>query len=110
MSTFTVLAEPTTFSVRPGGRVYLENPLNQGDSIDISINWSPWLGAETVSSVAWDAESGITVSGSAVASPLTSCVLTAGNVEGTFKVECAMTSSGGQVRSVVLYVEIVDLR
>lgn len=110
--TYAVLSEPTTFAVRPGGKIYLDNALATGDSVDLSIDWGAWLSTsgETASSVAWDAESGITVSGSSVATPITSCTLTAAQNTGTFKVECKMTTSGAQIRSVVLYVEVEDLR
>ncbi len=111
MTQYTVLSEPTTLAVRPGKKIHLRDPLNQADSVDISIDWGPWLtSSETVSSATWTADSGITVSGEAVSSPVTSATLTAGTIEDTRLVECAITTSGSQIRSVVIEVEVVNLR
>ncbi len=110
MSQYTVLSEPTTLSVRPGRKVQLKNPLNQADSVDISIDWAPWLGSETISSATWTADNGITVSGTSETTTVASATITAGTIEDTRLVECSITTSGSQIRSVVFEVEVVNLR
>lgn len=112
MSTFTVLPDETTLAARPGRPIWLKNPLNQADSIDISIDFAPWLetSGETISSATWTADSGVTVSGASLSTPVATATLTAGTVEDTIKVELAVTTSGAQIRSVVIMVPVVNLR
>lgn len=111
MTTIYAQAEETSFSAKPGGKVYWPNPLNQGDSIDITINWDAWTAGETVASATWTADSGITVTGTTVSDPNTPATITAGaTTEGDVEVEVKMTTSGGQIRSMLLVFEVVNLR
>lgn len=110
MATAYALPERTRFSARPGGTWTLDNPLNQGDSVDLVIDWTGWLGSESVSSAAWDADSGITLSGTTVTSKTTPVTVTAGTSSGKQRAEVKMTTDGGQVRSMLLVVEVVNLK
>ena len=111
MPTFDIVAERTNYAVRPGGTHRVENPLNQGDAIDVTLNAAALLGAETLSSASWSADSGITVSNASVTTPNASATLTAGSTAiGEIAVECQLTGSGNTVRSVLLLVEVVNLR
>lgn len=103
--------EERNFVGKPGGKVYWPDPLNQGDSIDIVVDWTAWLGAETVSSAAWTADSGLSVGGTTTTSTTTPATVTAGATAlGDTEIEVKMTTSGGQIRSMGFIFEIVNLR
>lgn len=111
MPTINIPAERTDFSVKPGSIIRFENPLNQGDVIDVTLNAAALLGAETLSSAAWSADSGISVSNEAVVTPNATATLTAGSSSiGTVHVEAQLTGSGNTIRSVLIELEIVNLR
>lgn len=113
MPTIDLVGERTNFHVRPGRAFKVPNPLNQGDAIDITLNGAALFGqsSETVSSASWSADSGITVSNAAVLTPNVSATLTAAATAiGEVKVECQITGSGNTIRTVLLLVEIVNLR
>lgn len=113
MPTLNIPAERTQFVVRAGGIHRLQDPLNQGDAIDVSLNAAGLLGSssETLSSASWSADSGITVSNASVSTPVASATLTAASTAlGEVVVECQLTGSGNTVRTVALIVEVVNLR
>ncbi len=111
MATYNVPSERTDLAVRAGHKLYLENPLNQGDAIGITLNWAALLGSETISSAVWASDNGVAVSSKSVSSPSTLAVLTAASgASGNRTVECTITGSGDTIRTVAVVVEVVNLR
>ena len=88
-----------------------------GSTLDYTIDWTNWLGSDTVSSVSYTLDSGITTStaigGSATSTTTTtSTVNITGGTAGTiYNVKCEMTTSSGRivVRNFRVRVEDVQL-
>ena len=88
-----------------------------GSTLDYIIDWTNWLGSDTVSSVSYTLDSGITTStaigGSATSTTsTTSTVNITGGTAGTiYNVKCEMTTSSGRivVRNFRVRVEAVQL-
>ena len=105
-----VTSEPAHFAVSPGRVLYLPNPLNHSDKKTITLDFSPFLGSDTISSVAWAADNGVTVGDKSNTTTAVTASLTAGTVEGTRRAECVATLAGGDIRTVAVEVEIENLR
>lgn len=111
MTTYSVQPEPSTLTVKPGGFIRYPNPLNQGDVISLTVDWAPWLGSDTISSVAWDAESGVSVSGTSNDTTTASATITAAATGlGWRKVEQVITTANSNKRTVVVEFEVQNLR
>lgn len=111
MSTFDVAAERTAIAMRPGRATYLPHPLNQGDKITLTLDWTPWLGSDAISSATYTADDGISVSNTSTSSPNTTLTLTAAsNAKGTKRVEIQITTTGSQIRTGLIVCKVVDLR
>lgn len=96
-------------TVRPGGRVALKFHLNQNDAISVTVDWSSWLGADTISSVTWTDSSGLVASSESNTTTAASALLTAGTTNGRHRVECQITTAAGQKRSIAIDGTVVDL-
>lgn len=74
-----------------------------GSTLDYTIDWTNWLGADTVSSVAYTLDSGITTStaigGSATSTTATTTTvnITGGTAGTIYNVKCEMTTSSNRV-------------
>jgi hypothetical protein len=88
-----------------------------GSTLDYIIDWTNWLGSDTVSGVVYTPDSGITTStaigGSATSNTTTTTTinLTGGTVGTIYNIKCEMTTSSGRVviRNFRVKVENVQL-
>tara|TARA_S200002703_G_C3672644_1_gene206541 strand:- start:25 stop:348 length:324 start_codon:yes stop_codon:yes gene_type:complete len=80
---------------------YIEK--DAGSTLDYTIDWTNWLGTDTVDSVTYTLDSGITTStaigGSATSttSTTTTVNITGGTVGTIYNVKCEMTTANGRV-------------
>lgn len=88
-----------------------------GSTLDYTIDWTNWLGSDTVSSVAYTLDSGITTStaigGSATSTTSTTSTvnITGGTAGNIYNVKCEMTTAANKVvvRNFRVKVENVQL-
>jgi len=93
------MASTTGYQVDNVGRFIKKDP---SSVLDYTIDWTNWLSGDTVSSVVYDLENGITTStaigGVAVSNTTTTTTVniaggTAGNI---YNVKCTMTTTNGR--------------
>jgi hypothetical protein len=77
----------------------------------VTIDWTPWLGSDTISgtpSVAADNVSGITIENLSTASGVTSFLLGGGTAGSVGLVTATATSTGGKIEPVYLSVRVIE--
>lgn len=101
----------SNIAVGPGRTAAFENPLNFTDVVPITLDWSAWLpGSDTISSVSWNADSGLTVSGTSNTTTTATANITAGSTAGTLVAECQITTAAGSKRTVALQFTVENLQ
>lgn len=76
--------------------------------LDYEVDWSAWLGTDTISAVAWTVPTGITQN--AVSNtPTTATIWIAGGTKGiSYEVSCEITTAGGRTAKRSFVIEIVS--
>ena len=64
--------------------------------LDYTINWTAWLDSDTISAVAWSADSGITVDSSSFTDTSATVWLSEGVLGSEYVVTCHVTTAGGR--------------
>lgn len=78
------------------------------EKLDYVFNWSTALNGDTISSVAWTADPGITLSGQ-TNTTTSATVFVAGGTDGTtYELECAVTTAGGRILVAEAYIKVHD--
>lgn len=100
----------TTITASPGGVAKLPYKLNYSDVITLDVDWSTWLGDDTITSASWDAETGVTAAAAGITDTSSSGTITAGTtITGKRKVLNQITTLSGRKRSIAIQVEVTDL-
>ena len=87
--------------LKPRGNAAVLN-LASGDSLDIRIDWSAWLGSDTIASVSNDV-TGVQIS-SASNTPTTATLFLSGQNSGWL--EHRITTTAGRIKQQMIFVEI----
>lgn len=74
--------------------------------LDYSVDWSTWLEGDTVSSIAWALDSGITKDSQELAAGVATAWISGGSVGIDYRVTCRIVTAGGRTddRSFLLQV------
>lgn len=100
----------TTIAASPGGVAKLPYKLNYEDVVSIDVDWSTWLGTDTILSATWESETGVTATASGNTTTVSSGTVAAGTtITGKRKVLNQITTATGRKRSIAIQVEVVDL-
>ena len=66
-------------------------------TLDYGFDWSLWLGVDTISSVAWTIETGITQSNASNTTTTATVWLSGGEVGTEYTVTCRITTAAGRI-------------
>lgn len=77
-----------------GGFVITKDP---DDLLDYVIDWSSWLGTDTITSVDWDVDTGIMNPTSSHTATTATIWLAGGSVTETYNITCRITTAAGRV-------------
>ena len=75
-------------------------------TLDYVVDWSSWLGADTIASVAWTVETGITQASTTNTTTTATIWLSGGEAGTEYTVTCRVTTAAGRIdeRSIVVKV------
>ena len=66
-------------------------------TLDYTVTWSSWLTADTISSVAWTVETGITQTAATNTTTTATIWLSGGEAGTEYTVTCRVTTAGGRI-------------
>lgn len=80
---------------------------NKDASLPYTLDWSAWLGADTISAVTWTVPAGLTKASQTNTPTTASAVLSAGTAGTAYQVGCKITTAAGLVdeRTIEIRVE-----
>lgn len=100
----------TTIAANPGGVAKLPYKLHYEDVVSVDVDWSTWLGDDTISEAEWESETGVTATATGVTTTVSSGTIAAGTtIRGKRKVLNRITTATGRKRSIAIQVEVTDL-
>lgn len=80
---------------------------NSDENLDYTINWTEWIGQDTIASVIWTVDSGITKTASTNTTKKTTIWLTGGTLGSNYNVKVQITTTFGRIKDAffILYVQ-----
>lgn len=66
-------------------------------TLDYTLDWSTWLGADTIASVAWTLPSGITLETQSNTTTTATAWISGGSAGVTYRVTCRITTAGSRI-------------
>jgi len=76
--------------------------------LDYTVDWSDWLGSDTISASSWSADSGITVVSSGHDDTSATVWLSGGTAGTTYEVVNQITTAGGRVNEATIIILVID--
>jgi hypothetical protein len=64
--------------------------------LDYTVDWTDWIGADTISSVTWTVATGLTKESQANTTTTATVWISGGTVGTDYSVECKITTAGGR--------------
>lgn len=77
--------------------------------LDYSIDWSDWLGIDTIGTSTWVADSGITVESDSNTTTVATVWLSGGTVNTYYRVTNTIVTAAGRTDERSIYVQAVEL-
>ena len=77
-------------------------------TLDYRINWSDWLGVDTIATVAWTVPSGITQTSTTNTTTSATIWLSGGTVGTRYNVVCRITTAGGRIDDRTITIDCVQ--
>lgn len=71
-----------------------------------SIDWSAWLGTDTISSANWTLPTGLTQVTASATSTVASIKISGGSNGHTYTVACTVVTAAGQTKKVSFYLQV----
>jgi hypothetical protein len=84
-------------------RVFVKDP---SAKLDFSIDWSAWLGSDTIATAEWTVPDGITKSLESKTTTTTTIWLVGGTAHQQYAVTCRITTNGGRIDDRTIYVKV----
>lgn len=84
-------------------RVFTKDPAAK---LDFSIDWSSWLGSDTIATAEWTVPDGITNALESKTATTTTIWLEGGTAHRQYAVACRITTNGGRIDDRTIYVEV----
>lgn len=77
-------------------------------TLDYAVDWEPWLGVDTIQSVTWTVDAGITQANASNTTTSATIWLSGGTVGTKYKAVCRVTTAAGRIDERTIYVEVRD--
>jgi hypothetical protein len=75
-------------------------------TLDYTIDWSLWLGTDTISTAVWTVPTGITKTAESHTTTLTTIWLSGGTVDAEYQVTCRITTAGGRIDDRTITIDV----
>jgi hypothetical protein len=74
--------------------------------LDYDVDWSEWIGTDTIASVVWTVEAGITQYATSATATVATIWLEGGTAGADYTIGCRITTAGGRIdeRSILIRV------
>ena len=79
-----------------------------GATLDYTVDWTDWLGTDTISSVAWQITGSMTTTSNTKTATAATIWLTGGTLDETCVVKCTITTPLGRIEPQVFNVIIIS--
>lgn len=79
-----------------------------GEVLKFTVNWTDWLDGDTISTVTWTLDSGITKSSETNTTTSASVLISSGTVGATYEVMCKITTAAGLTGERTFKVSVVS--
>lgn len=76
--------------------------------LDYTIDWSDWLGTDTISAVSWTVEAGITKDSEGNTTTSATIWLSGGTAGTSYEVTCHITTAGGREDDRTLRIDVEE--
>ena len=76
--------------------------------LDYSFDWEDWLGSDTIDSVTWTLQSGITLDDDTNTTTMATATISGGTAGSTYKVECKIETTAGLIDERSFYIKVVE--
>jgi len=76
--------------------------------LDYQIDWSTWLGTDTISSATWTVATGLTKTTDSKTTTTTTVWLSGGTVGTTYSVACRIVTAGGRTDDRTVQIKVED--
>lgn len=77
-------------------------------TLDYEVDWSDWLGEDTISSVAWTAPAGLTQESSENTTTTATIWLSGGTAGAYYSVVCRVTTVAGRIDDRTIVIRVAD--
>jgi len=79
-----------------------------GSTLDYTVDWTTWLGTDTIASVVWTVPTDLTQTNATNTTLLATVWLSGGTVGATYKIVCQITTAAGRIEERYFFIEMVD--
>lgn len=79
-----------------------------GETLDWKIDWSSWLGSDTISTSDWTATTGVTLGTESNTSTTTTQFISGGTIGRTYELTNTITTAGGRTAKRTISVTFVE--
>lgn len=76
--------------------------------LDYAIDWSTWLGSDTIATSTWSASAGITINSNTNTTTRATVWLSGGTAGNTYQLTNTITTAGGRTDQRTIAVEVKD--
>lgn len=76
--------------------------------LDYAVDWTDWLGADTISDVSWTVPTGITQNSTTNTTKTATIWLSGGTLGNVYRVVCRITTNAGRVAERTIALRIAD--
>lgn len=84
------------------------DPKDPDSVLDYSIDWSQWLGSDTIVSSSWSVTSGIAVDSNTNGTTSTTIWVSGGTAGTTYSLQNRIITSGGRTKDVTIDVPVAE--
>lgn len=77
--------------------------------LDYTLDWSAWLGSDTISTAVWAADTGLTVNSTSKTTTSATAWLAGGSDGTTYNVKNTITTAGGRTDERTIAIEVRQL-
>jgi hypothetical protein len=76
--------------------------------LDYTVDWTAWLGADTIAQVDWTVPAGLTTTATSNATTTATVWLSGGTLGATYEVVCQVTTATGRIDQRTIRIQVRD--
>jgi len=79
-----------------------------GEALDWKVDWSSWLGSDTISTSNWAATTGVTLGTTSNSSTVATAFISGGSIGNTYTLTNTITTAAGRTAKRAIFVTFVE--